>query len=575
MSLDHSINFQSLNVVRDELIATIETAARDLENFVDSSQEDGEALQASINGVQQICGILKVLELDSAAILAEELLAVANAITEGASGQQFNRKIEIISNTFFILPRYLEYLEQAKRQLPVVLVPHINALRNLHSESALSECHFSKFAVPKTLPMPELVDHPLNADEIRSEVRRARNMYQIGLTGVLREKQVDNALALMRRGVKRVLRLGGPNAALGQLWFLTDTVLQSIKQKNMALLDTRKFLFMRLDRLFRQLEAGGTKAFAAEPPKGLVKELLYLLALSEHKEGDASAYSSIVSTISLPYTEQELQKEYATLYGPSSHTIASLAHVLNTEIGGAKRTLENAAQDGVGQIEDIESFISVLKNIGEILSVVGLAQAAATLKEDMRVVQAWESDASNIDVRSMADVANTLLYLESAIQDLQKHNFVGVRAGSSDRGSRDAQIASHELSSAIQIVKEECLAGLSLTKRGLSSFSDSNYDSGHIKNISKTLNSIRGAMSLLKKERVTNVLNNSVEFVDEVLMDNELPAAINEVLETFADVIISVEYFFDSADVAGNMDDSVLQVAEESLAALGYDGDSD
>lgn len=571
MSSEHSINFQSLNVVRDELIATIEASARELENFVESKQEDAEALQASINGVQQICGILKVLELDSAAMLAEELLTVANSISPGADGVQFNRQIEIISNTFFVLPRYLEYLEQAHRQLPVVLVPHINSLRKLHAEGPLLESHFCKFRIPTDIPLPAYEQLNVDSANLRSELRRARNMYQIGLAGLVREKKIEPAIALMRRGLKRLMRLSAPDAKLNRLWFLANLCLEAMVQQKMAILETRKFLFMRLDRVIRQVELGGAAAMATEPPKGLIKEMLYLLSLSGFDGANVQGLKSVLSSINLPYDENELQKEYAILYGPSAHTISSLAHVLNTEVGSAKRTLENAAQDDVGYIDDLDSFVSVLNNIAEILGVVGLNDASDSLKEQIVTVQGWSKDSSTMTQENMTDVANTFLYLESVIRDLE-HSSLNT-TGAKGQSGRDAQVASHELASAMQIVKEECLGGLSLTKRALNSFADSNYDTGHIRNISKTLNTIRGAMELLNKERVGNVLERSVAFVEEVLMDDDLPAAINEVLETFADVIISVEYFFDSSDSFNTMDDAVLKVAEESLAALGYESE--
>ena len=572
MSSDHSINFQSVSVVRDELIATIEASARELENFVESDQENVEALQSSINGVQQICGILKVLELDSATLLAEELLTIANSISPGESGFRFTRKLDVVSNTFFVLPRYLEYLEQTKQQLPVVLVPHINALRKLHDQSALLESHFTQFQLPDQIDLPEVTKLEVDASNFEAEIRRARNLYQLGLAGVLRETSVDNAIALMRRGTKRLFRISGADSKLGQLWFIAGLVLEAISEKKMVFLETRKFLFMRIDRVIRQVELGGLAALDTPAPQGLLKECIYLLTLSEYKPKDASVLESIIGSTQLPYTEQELQREYATLYGPSAHTIASLSQVLNAEVGNAKRTLENAAQDEVGYIDDLESFTSTLSNISEILAVVGLGDASNTLKNQIQTVKSWGEDKDAFTQASITEVANTFLYLESVIADLENTSMQS-RGRATDQSSRDAQVVSNELASAMDIVKEECLGGLSLTKRALNSYSDSHYDSGHIRNIAKTLNTIRGAMSLLNKERVTVVLENSVSFVDEVLMDSDLPAAINEVLETFADVIVAVEYFFDSAESIEDMDESVLQVAEESLAALGFEID--
>jgi len=41
-------------------------------------------------------------------------------------------------------------------------------------------------------------------------------------------------------------------------------------------------------------------------------------------------------------------------------------------------------------------------------------------------------------------------------------------------------------------------------------------------------------------------------------------------LETFADAIISLEYYLDALKLNKNADTSVLQIGEESLQALGY-----
>ncbi len=570
MSTEQSVNFQSLNLVRDELIATIEAAARDLETFVSSGQEDAEALQDSVNEMQQIGGILKVLELRGATVLAEELLAVATEISPGSEGSAFDRKMEVVSNTFFILSRYLEYLQQVKQPVPVLLVPHINALRKLRQEPVLPESHFFSLSVPTKLAIDVGERQGLGTRELKSETRRLRQMYQVGLMGLLREKQLKNSIALMRRSIRRLLNYAGGDAPLARLWWLVDVALEAIYEKNMSPLETRKFLFMRIDKIIRQVEVVGAKAFMAEAPKGLVKELVYLIVLSRSESAGAQTLVRACKSLKISYSEPELQKQYAALYGPSSHTVSSLAYVLQNEISSAKRTLENAAQSEIAEIDDLDNFLSALVNISEILSVVGLHSASDSLKGQIPVVEQWSDVSHEISSAEISSVANTLLYLESTMQSLDNADLSGEKYGNTDPNSQERQIASNELSTAIQIVIEEALAGLSLTKRALNSFSDSNYDIGHIKNIAKTLTSIRGAMSVMRRTRAELILENSVEFVEDVLLQREPPAAINEYLETFADVIIAIEYYFDSAGTNGEMDESVLKIAEDSIAALGY-----
>lgn len=573
MKSDHLVNVQSLHLVQDELVTTIEAAARDLEAFVQSQQEDPDALQSSIDSVQQIIGILKVLELKSAVELSVELLRVLNEVTSGMQGDAFQEKMEVVSGTFFVLTRYLEYLQQVEHQVPVLLVPHINALRKLRGETPILESHFLAVGVPRQFAVPEEVFDRASATALaRTAISRCRQMYQIGLLGYIRERQVKSSQALMRRAARKLLNLSGKGAPISKLWWLLDQCLNVMYSAEMTPLDTRKFLLMRIDRILRQIEVNGRKAFGAEPPAGVIKELIYLLAISGVElEGKASVLSKAIRTLDLPYKEVELQKEYSRLYGPSAHTISSLSHVLQTELLSAKRTLENAAQSEFGTFSELDSFKAVLANIAEILAVVGLSSASESLRTQVNVIDGWDEDPSTRSTESIAEVAETILYVESMVRDLHTKDLHAETDGSSDNGGRQAQVASSELGSAIEVVVEEALGSLSLTKRAINSFSDSNYDTGHIRNIAKTLNSVRGAMALLGKNRVANVLEACADFVEEVLLDREPPAAIDEVLETFADAIISIEYYFDSGNGRLAMDDSVLTIAEDSLSALGFE----
>ncbi|WP_239923608.1 CDP-diacylglycerol--glycerol-3-phosphate 3-phosphatidyltransferase [Agaribacterium haliotis] len=567
MSLDKGVNFQSLNMVRDELVATIESSAKNLEEYIATDFAKTELLGRAITGARQIIGTFRLLELSSASTLAEELLSVLEHLEQERGSKHFDKLLEVTSNTFFILPRYIEYLSQVQHQVPGLLIPHINALRKLRRQKPLTESHFLLISVPRGLQAPAQQGGAPTKESFRSQIRRARQMYQIGLLGLIREKQINNSVGLMRKGVLRIWKLSGQRP-LSTLWWLCDLALQVLVDARMSPLEARKFLFMHIDRNIRQIELNGEQAFESPPPAAQLRELLYLIALSGVKSPAIEALRQACPDLQLPYTERELQKEYAALYGPSAHTISSLAHVLQTELSNAKRTLEGASQSALAIIHDLDSFVSVLNNIAEILGVVGLDSANKLLKDQLNVVKAWKEGGDDIDEAELSSVANSLLYIESVVASLQIPTDHGADAG--DPSKRDEHVKSYELSSALAIVLEECLGGLSLTKRALNSFSDSDYDSAHIKNIAKTLDSIRGAMEMLAMDRACFVLRRSVAFVDEVLLANELPAAIDEILETFADVIIAIEYYFDSAPKLEQLDENVLNIAEESLTALGY-----
>lgn len=561
-------NFQSFNVVRSELVATIEQAARDLEIFV-ADDRDVKALNACISGIKQIQGILRLLEFHGATILAEELYQIARGIRSQAEASNLDKPLELVSNTFFVLNRYLEYVQQHERQLPVLLIPYINELKRYRKETLLPESYFFVYHLNTKPIMPPSDAIKVDGAEFKALLVRLRHMYQLGLLGVFRNKQVKASLGLIRRSLIRLQRIG-QERPLALLWWLSNLAVECLIQKDMELIESRKMLLSRIDRIIRQVQNGGESAYQAAPPQGLVKELIYLILISGHKSQIIDALLDQLEVRQLPPSEDLLVSERRSLSGPSAQTMTSLVRVLGIEINNIKKVLETAAQ-GARIIDDVEGLVATLHKIAETLSVVGLVGPSSILKQEIERVKQWQSY-SEISEESLDKTAKTMLYLESAVVSLQDDSAAAQLGHNATPSEADQNqvIATSELSQAEKIVLQECEAGILLTKRAITAYSESGFDPTHISNIPKTLNAVRGGLQMLKRDQASQVVQKCAEFVEAVLLRNDHPAAIKELLETFADAIISVEYFFDTADSPQRLDESLLQVAEESLAALGY-----
>lgn len=565
MNTADSISFQSLHMIRDELMATIEQSARDLEVFVSSSDEV-KSLNACVNGIRQIVGILKLLEFKGAAMLAEELLATTKTIAPSEPETLLEKQLELIGSTFFVLSRYLEYVLQTERKIPVLLIPYINELRKYRREPLLPESFFFNVNLNVTLQVPQTEAIATSEQDFRPLLVRLRHMYQLGLLGILRDKQTRASLGLMRRALIRLQRLGH-DRPLAVLWWMANLVVEALLQHDMEIIEPRKMLLSRIDRIIRQVQKGGTAAYQAAAPKGLLKELLYLLVLSGSDNEQVQQLRRTYGVTSYPFDDRQLANERRALKGPSSNTMSSLVRVLQTETASIKNVLETAAQ-GMQIIDDVEGFKQSLIKIAETLGMVGLVGPASILKQQVERVEKWRSDTA-VEDEDLDAIAKSLLYVDSAIGSLETH--AARTSTDTSEASQSQMIASSELAQAERIVLVECVAGISLTKRAITAYSESEFDASHIANIAKTLNTVRGGLLMLKRPRAAEVMTRCVDFVEEVLMDGEQPAALQEQLETFADAIISVEYYFDTASNPSRLDDSVLQVAEESLAALGYD----
>lgn len=75
---------------------------------------------------------------------------------------------------------------------------------------------------------------------------------------------------------------------------------------------------------------------------------------------------------------------------------------------------------------------------------------------------------------------------------------------------------------------------------------------------------------MLGLPRAAKVLAGCMRFVEDDLLASDQHPAVQHLLETFADAVISLEYYLDAIKLDKAADTGVLQIAEESLQALGF-----
>ncbi|ROQ20202.1 hypothetical protein EDC38_0801 [Marinimicrobium koreense] len=566
MSSTENVNLNSLKLVQDQLVATIEQAAVRLEEFA-ADRNNGELLQNCIDGIKQISGTLNLLQLRGVDLLAQELVEQITDIPLGEE-QNTNRKLDVLTSAFFILPRYLEYCLQTSRSMAVLLIPHINELRQLRKAPPLPESYFYTLE-PEPIYSGKGQSSTVLGEDLPPLVRRLRHMYQVGLVNLLQNKQQRASLGMMGRAMERLESIshGRPRAGL---WWVAAAMFEALRAANMDIGVGRKRLFSALDRHIKQLQSAGPEGLEQPPEPSLLKEMLYLIALSRASGARTDAVVKAYGLEPLPYTDAELVRELEFLKGPSAATIDSMGAVLKDELRSTKNILERAAQGGTELLRESPELLETLKKVADILSVVGLVSPSNSLKEEIQKIQRWQKSDETIDPDELLAVADTLLYIESSVSGLGKMNLSDERLAKLNATSRDQIIANSQLAEAEELVLEEAESGLAMIKRALTSYAESNYDVGHIKNVATTLTTIRGGMILLNRPRSAAVLHSCSRFIEESLLKSEQPAAVRHMLENFADAIISLEYYIDSLRQDRNTDDSVLQVAEESLAALGY-----
>lgn len=566
MSSNETLNLASLKMVQDELVATIEHSAQRLEQYT-HDRNNAELLQDCMDGIRQIRGTLSLIQLKGVDLLADEVLEHISAMA--ADSSKINeRNLDLLGSAFFVLPRYLEYCSQTSRSMAMLLIPAINDLRIARRVIPLPESYFYGFdaVAPEPSGSPSAV---LQSAELPELVRRLRHMYQTGLLKLLQGARVAPTLTVMIRALERLSRIT-EGSRLQALWHMAGLTLTVVRDQEMRISRSRKLLFSTIDREIKRFQFEG-KAVAGRPVEPeLLREMLYILSLSRSELPEVVSELNTFGAPVTRYSEKELVREMESLQGPSANTMTSMAGVLNDELRNVKNILERAAQGGPELIRETPELDETLKKVSDILGMIGLTSPADALRQEMARLTEWRQDSRVITNDDLSVFADTLLYVECAISGLGKTTLSDEKLHDINNASRDEVIASSHLAEAEMLVIEEAESGLAMVKRALAAFVESNFDKGHIRNIVGTLDTVRGGMFVLSLPRATAVAAACLQFIDECLLQNDQPASVQHLLETFADAVISLEYYLDSIKLDKQADTSVLQIAEESLQALGY-----
>src|SRR5690554_843783 len=168
----------SLKLVKDEIVNALERATNELDIY--SETNDADRLRSFLEEVQQIRGTFKMLDFRAGERLCEELAETGRLARNQAVAES---TLNAFMQALVFLRRYLDFVTNNEPVSPSLLIPTINLLRLERGEKTLPEAYFFMANLrPKYQPLQPVT----NLANI--PYRRARQMYQLGLLGLLREQ---------------------------------------------------------------------------------------------------------------------------------------------------------------------------------------------------------------------------------------------------------------------------------------------------------------------------------------------------------------------------------------------------
>jgi len=551
-------NFAALDWVVGEIDETLKQARQSLEAYVENPQ-DSTRIRFCLTHIHQVHGSLQMVEFFGAALLAEEMEAIAQALMNGEVSNDAEAH-EVLMRAILQLPIYLEQVKSKRNDDPGSLLPLLNDLRAARGSSLLSE---SQFFSPD-ISLAKKVSGKKNAAQsnpaqFKAVMQKLRQMYQYAAAGVIKSVKVDENLKYLEKVFSR-LHLLTSGTARQPLWDIALAVVEGLDSEHIQISVSLKTLMRQLDKEIHLLAEHGTKALNSFTREELIKNLLYYVARS--KAGTPRIQrirEQYALDAALPDQQVSDAGENSLLSGPDPETMRTVVAALNDELAAIKDALDV----GVGDLDAraVDEALQIMKRVADTLAVLGVADLR---KQVLDQASNLESAAAQNDVSSevLMAVADEIIAVEQRLAALATAQ---TPVESTQHSTQQVQI-----NQAQETVLREARNGLEQAKDSIIEYIASQWERSHLTNVPKLLEEIRGGLGIIPLDRPAAILQGCSQYIEHELLSNDASPEWSA-LDTLADAIASVEYFLERISGDREDDDEVLlTLAEESIASLGY-----
>lgn len=531
----------SLSIVRSEVDTSLDQAATHLEQFVETGQHD--FFKKFLGDIQQVRGTFKLLDFRSGERFCEEIAETSRLmLPKGLS----DRALDVFSRNIMLLKRFVELICTGETIAPGLLLSMINEVRVVRGDKALPDAYFFMVNMRPKLAAPSLIQGAENIP-----YRRVRQLYQVGLISLIRQKGQTGAVSVMARAIDRVEK-----AARGQnswaFWYAALMSLEALQQKHFEITPTRLVLLRVLDGYVRKIEKTKGAFLHEKLPDWLFKEFLYLITLAD-AEGNKLVKAKADFVLPDDINEHQLVHVKSQLSGPDQSALDSISQALISELETVKDLLDLTERSD-GSNERKQDICDSLNQIADTLMIVNLDEVSQETRTISGVV-AQQQEVIPMDV--LRDVADQVLHVEQSVKAL------AAPAGGVDNNAIDPL----SLMEAKISVISESQSALSVTKRALASYIESNGDKMHITNTGKVLTGVAGGLFFLNQKQASDLLTTLSSFVDDQLIGRDaMPQS--EKMDLLADAISALEFYIDSLSGQDDGSTEAISLAEQSIKQL-------
>jgi len=562
-------NFAALDWLIHEIGETLKEARQALEAYVENPK-DAVRIRFCLTHIHQVHGSLQMVEFFGAAMLAEEMEKLTQAMIQGSVSNAAEAQ-EVLMRAILQFPVYLDQVKATRKDNPLVVLPLLNDLRAVRGESLLTD---TKLFVPNLAPAKKVTGarSPAAQDNVQFQAMalKLRQMYQYAAAGYIRNVNSDENLGYLQKAFNRLHKLTH-GTARHALWDICLALAEALEIDAIEMSVAIKNLLRQLDKEIKILAVHGTKALNSYTNDELIKNLLYYVARAGKHAPGFTANSHLQRIYETYHLDEALIEGKETgeetsnmLSTPDPDAMRSVVEALKSELDIIKQALDVCLGGGDSQTA-LNEALPVVKRIGDTMAVLGLGDLRKQVLEQGAALEMVANSDSHLSQEQLMSIASKVIEIEDALDGLAQQQ---TTHANDDAPANEADIT---LNRAKESVLRESRNGLEHAKDAIIEYIASQWDRVHLQNVPETLREIRGGLEIMPLPRAARILGACARYIEEQLLAQEITPQWSS-LDTLADAITSVEYYLErlSGGSTKEENDLLLTVAEESVAALGY-----
>lgn len=556
------ITAQTLDFVGRELNATLAEARTALETHADQP-DNLQLLERCASDLHQTQGVLRMLEIYGAALLAEEMEHVVHYLIAGSKDRKSQAEgLDAVMRAMVQLPAYLERVLAGGRDLALVLLPLLNDLRAVRGSALLSEGTLLLLNLKSDRDAQPAAPSPGEPVlSVEQWARRLRARFQVGLVGWIRGERIDQNLEILATVANKLEQIATRQPVF-QLWWVAGAVIEALRENGIEGAVSVKRLLGLADREIRRLYEQGEARYSQNPPVELLNNLLYYVARAEAAGPRIAAVRASFRLGELLPVDDAIEQERESLSAPSVKLMKTVAAAIREDLAKVKDVLDIFVRRGGGRPEELAPQVDLLRKIGDTLGVLGLGELRTRVQAECARLGEIVAGRLPGDESNLVQVATTLIGLEDRLDEQLVGMIVPRAPGATPPADADADFQ-HVQSAVLR----ECIVNLARIKETVSQNVGGTLDPGALDGWSELMRGLTAGLLMLGRARAVEIANGITEHLRAVMTPGGAALSAHY-LDRLADAIVSLEYYMETLQAGRGDPWYMLDNAKACLDAL-------